>query len=279
MPGPGEGDRGKLVRADEASVYLELLAQLKVKVRFDVVSMVRSARDAAEDLGDLPPEHSYPSVSGGFDYTFPAEPPAEIPSDGQFHSIPLLARDASAKMWYVTVPREAPDAFRFAEVVNPLEAPLLEGPADVYTGGEFLMTVPLRETAPRGLLRLGLGVEQSIKVSRNTTFAEETSGLMGGTLNLKHDIRIELRNLLKAPAQVEVRERVPVTAEGEKEIKVTVGPVAPLWEPYDPDDASLKGGHRWLVSLKPGEAMPLHAAYTVTLPGKMELVNGNRRER
>jgi hypothetical protein len=279
MPGPAEGGRGRLARADEASVYLELLARLQVKVRFDVVATVRSARDSAEDLGDLPPEHNYPSVSGGFDYAFPAEPPAEIPSDGQFHSIPLLGRDATAKMWYVTVPREAPDAFRFAEVVNPLDAPLLEGPADVYAGGEFLMTVPLSETAPRGLLKLGLGVEQAVKVARNTTFTEETAGLMGGTLNLRHEIRIEVRSLLAATVQVEVRERVPSTHEKEENIKVAVTGVTPPWEAYDPEGEGLKGGHRWLVPVKPGETAQLRAAYTVTIPAKMELADGNRRER
>ncbi len=279
MPGPGEDARGRLVRTEEASLYLELLARLQVKVRFDVVDTVRSARDAADDLGDLPPEHDYPSVSGGFDYAFPAETPAEIPSDGQFHSIPLQTREAPAKMWYVTVPREAPDAFRFAEVVNPLEAPLLAGPADVYAGGEFLMTVPVRETAPRGLLRLGLGVEQAVKVARNTTFAEETSGLMGGTLNLRHEIRVEVRNLLPATVQVEVRERVPVTREKEEHIKVAVSGVTPPWEAYDPDGEVLKGGHRWLVPVKPGEAVPLRAAYTISIPAKMELSDGNRRER
>jgi hypothetical protein len=279
MPGPAESGRGRLARAEAASLYLELLAQIQVKVRFDVVSVVESARDAAEDLGDLPPAHDYPGSVGGFDYAYPAEPAAEIPSDGQFHAIPLLSREGPAGLYYVTVPREAPDVFRFTELVNPLDAPLLAGPADVYAGGDFLMTVPVRLTAPRGRLTLGLGVEEALKVARNTTFAEEASGLLGGTLNLRHEIRIELRNLLKAPAQVEVRERIPVTAEGEKDVKVAVTAVAPPWEPYEPEGEGLKGGHRWLVPVKAGETAALKAAYTVTLPGKMEIVGGNRRER
>jgi len=279
MPGPAEGGRGRLARAETVAGYIEFLARLQVQVKFDVAVVVEGARSAAESLGGLPAAHAFPSASGGFDYVYRAEPPAEIPSDGQFHSIPLLERGAPARLRYVTVPREAPEVFRFAELANPLDAPLLSGPADVYAGGDFLMTVPLRPVAPRGKLELGLGVEEALKVSRNTGFAEETSGLMGGTLNLRHEIRIELRNLLRAPVEVEVRERLPVAAMGEQDVKVAPGEVAPSWEAWQPEDSDLKGGQRWRVTLPPGAPVPLRASYTVTLPAKMELSGGNRRER
>ncbi len=279
MPGPAEKGRGRLVRPGGISLAMEMFADLQVQIRFDIAAVVSHARNSTLSLGPLPPDHRHPTVYGGFYYAFSSEPPANIPSDGLFHAIAVTSRAAEAKMWYVTVPREGPEAFRFAEVINPFDAPLLSGPADVYVGSEFLMTIPVRETAPKGYLRLGLGVEQAVKVARNSSFEEETTGLMGGTLNLKHKIRVEVANLLPAPIRVEVRERVPVTSPGEENVTVAISEATPPWEKFDPEGDRLKGGHRWLVSVNPGEKVPLQAAYTVTIPSKMELVGGNRRER
>jgi len=276
MPGPGEAGRGKLTRT-ELATRVEVFTEVQVEVRVDTVSVVQAARSDAAHLGDLPPAHGFPSSVEGFDYAYRADLPLDIPSDGRFHSIPILACEADARPYYVTVPREAADVFRFAEIDNPLGAPLLPGPADIYVGATFLMTAPLRLTPATGIIKLGMGVEQQIKVARNTAFAEEAAGLMGGTLNLKHDIDIELRNLLRVPAQIEVRERVPVTRDGEEHLKVTAT-AKPPWEPYDPPEGSLRGGYAWKVWVQPSEVMHLHAAYSISMPARMEIATGNRRE-
>ena len=262
----------------ELAASVEVFAQLRVKVRVDSVNVLRAACSEAAQVGGLPPAYAFPSSVEGFDYAYRAELPVDIPSDGRFHTIPIVEHETDSRPYYVTVPREAADVFRFAEIDNPLDAPLLSGPADIYVGNVFLMTVPLRLTPPKGVIRLGMGVEQRIKTARNTAFAEEASGLMGGTLNLKHDIAIELRNLLRVPAQIEVRERVPVTRDGEEHLKVTAS-AKPPWEPYDPPEGLLRGGYAWKVQIQPSEVMHLHAAYTISMPAKMEIATGNRRER
>lgn len=282
MPGPGDHGRGVLRPADEIETYMELLVQLHVEVSFDVRVAITQARKRAETIRDLPlpPNHSYPSTKAGFDYAYRAEAPIELPSDGQFHSLPLFTRNVDAHRLYVTVPREAQDVFRFAELVNPLEGILPDGPADVLAGGDFLLTTPLRDVAPGGLVRLGLGVEQALKVARNTTFEEQASGLMGGWLNLKHGIRVELTNHLSEAVEVEVRERIPVKSEEEKEdLEVEVSGVSPPWESYSPDDQpALKGAYVWRVSVPPQETKQLKADYSVRIASKHELSGGNRRE-
>ena len=177
----------------------------------------------------------------------------------------------------MTVPRETPDAFRFAEIANPVGAPLLPGPADIYIGNAFLLTAPLRLTPADGRIRLGLGVEQRIKVARNTAFSESASGLMSGTLNLKHEIHVEVRNQLRVPAEIEVRERVPVGREGDEQLKVSVT-AKPAWEPFDAVEGGVRGGYVWKVQVQPAEAVSLQASYTISMPAKMELSGGNRRE-
>jgi hypothetical protein len=276
MPGPDDAGRGKLARA-EAAATVEVFAQARVRVRVNAAALVQAAQRDAASTSELPPGHAVPSSPEGFDYAYGAPVPVDIPSDGRFHSIPIAECEADVRRYYVTVPRESPEVFRFAEIGNPMDAPLLPGPAEVYAGGSFLMTAPMRMTPPKGMIKLGLGVEQQIKVARNTTFAEEGTGIMGGSLVLKHEIDIGLRNLLRTPAEIEVRERVPVAREGEEHLKVTTR-ATPPWQPYEPPEESLRGGYRWQIRMAPTEETRLHAAYHITIPAKMEVAGGNRRE-
>jgi hypothetical protein len=133
------------------------------------------------------------------------------------------------------------------------------------------------QTPPRGRVEIGLGVEPAIKIARTTTFQEETSGLLGGSLALGHRVSVELRNLLPSAATVEVRERLPVVRKDDADVKVEVGTVEPAWEKWD-QEQTLRGGHLWKVSLDPGATRTLSARYTIKIASKLELVGGNRRE-
>ena len=206
-----------------------------------------------------------------------------MPSDGHFHSIPLGDKRTGCEPRYVVVPRESTDVFRTASVENPLEAPLLPGPIDVYLRGDFLLTTRLELTPARGRFSLGLGVEQAIKVARNTRYREESAGLMGGALLLHHQVTVEIRNNLPRPAPIEVRERIPVTVENDDDVEVKLGQASPSWEEWkqdkaSPGEAELKGGRRWRVTVPAGGKQELRADYEVKISAKHELVGGNRRE-
>ena len=202
-----------------------------------------------------------------------------LASDGQFHTVPLAVREGDCAQRYVVVPRESHDVFRYVEWANPLDGPLLRGPVDVLVAGDYLLTTALGPVPTRGTARLGLGVEQAIVVARNSRYHEDTTGMLRGTLALHHALAIEVRNNLATAARVEVRERLPVAPEDRDDVAVVAGEVAPPWEPYDPDDYALRGGHRWVVTVPPGATQALAAAYTVRLSAKHELAGGNRRER
>ncbi|ACY14518.1 mucoidy inhibitor MuiA family protein [Haliangium ochraceum] len=281
MPPPGAGGRGKLAPASGGELYLRELSRLEVRISVDVFAAIAHAAEHARSVvrKPLPPRHAVPRDEDGFDYAYPAEAPVDIPSDRSFHALPLSQHKVSGRSRYVVVPRETRDVFRFVEIASPLSAPLLPGPADVYIGEDFLVTTDVRATPPRGSLRLGLGVEQGIKVSRNTSFEERATGLMRGSLALRHHIRIEVANRLERAALVEVRERIPVPAiEDDSDVEVAALEASPPWQPYEQEDAPVRGAHYWLVELAPGEEQPLSAHYEVRIAGKHELVGGNRRE-
>lgn len=284
MPSARSRERGSLVVASRTDIYMELLVQHEVQVSFDVGAVIAHAVQRAQRTSQLAlPTHCQFVWSETYDYAYATDTPVDVPSDGTLHSIPLLARSGDARLDHVVVPRESCDVFRQVEVTNPLDAPLLPGPIDVYKAGDYLLTSKVELTPPRASLQLGLGVEQRVKVSRNTFYREDAAGLIKGSLQLNHQILIEAINHLSHPVELEVRERIPIARTDDDDIKVTVREVEPRWETFDPfpdkaSSAKLKGGYRWRVTLGPAEKQHLKAAYEVRISAKHQLVGGNRRE-
>jgi uncharacterized protein (TIGR02231 family) len=218
-----------------------------------------------------------------FDYSYGAAAKATVPSDGVFHSVLVQEGTGESKLRYVSVPRLASDVFRSANITNPFVAPLLPGPADVYLGSDFVVTSQLPVT-PRGAeMELGLGVEQRVKVARNTRYGEDSAGLLGGSRSLRHEILIEIENHLDHEIELDVRERVPAIAEDEEDIKVELGKVSPPWSSWEPalEDAGedrLRGGHHWVLVVDSRDKREMRVHYEIKISSKNELVGGNRRE-
>jgi uncharacterized protein (TIGR02231 family) len=219
-------------------------------------------------------------MAGAFDFAYLGSGRIDIPSDGQFHSVALLEENAEIDMRYVVVPREDTNVFRIAQLRNPLRSPLLSGSTDVYVDGEYILSTRINTVPPKGQMELGLGVEQSIKVARNTSFKEVRSGMSLVAFNeLRHSIHIAIANRLGRDARIEVRERVPVP-QADVKVDVTVTQVSPAWEKYEQQErnAIIKGGYRWQVNVPAGGETELTADYTIKTFVDNELVNGNRRE-
>lgn len=282
MPPPTARARGRLTAASRRDLYLEHRADPRTE-HVDVMSAVDAALQRARALDNRQISGHELVWSDAFDHAYPATARIDVPSDGELHVVPLLERTATCESLYVVVPRESPDVFSTATLDNPLDAPLLPGPVDVYVNGDFLLATRIDVTPARGQLSLGLGVEQAIKVARNTTFAEETAGLMGGSLILRHSIALDVRNNLARPAPLEIRERIPVTREKDDEVEVRVAKVSPKWETWEqdleePGEPPLRGGYRWRITVPAGGHEKLAASYEIKISAKHELHGGNRRE-
>jgi len=276
LPGAKHARRGRLRLLTRVEVYAEVLEDAGYEIGFDLRGAVRAAREPS--LDPLPKRHRWPTDVDGFDYAYRALAKVDVPSDGSFRGVPVHRSEGRAEPRFVTVPRESSDVFREVATPNLVDAPLLPGPVDVYVGDEYLLTRDLPLVPVGGTLRLGLGVEQRLKVARNSRYDEETTGLLRGSRELHHEVTIELGNHLAREALVEVRERLPTLREDEDEIEIRVDSVKPTWSSWDPDDHDLKGGHRWEVRVPAGGETTLELSYTIRIGSKHELVGGNRRE-
>ena len=275
--------RNRLQPVDSRRFYTETLARFSAVVTFDVMTVVAEAENRARAVAHLPlPGGTVDvrGVGGRFDFSYSADATVDVPSDGVFHSVAVGTRTGESSVLYVTVPREDSQVYRQALVKNPLPAPLVAGPAEIYVGGEYVLSTTLPSVAPSGDFKLGLGVEQAIRCARNTRYREERSGTkIVATNELWHDITIDLVNNLDREIVCEVRERIPQPAQ-DAEVVVEEGAITPAWEPYTQEERNspLEGGRRWRLTVPANSASKLSAQYVVKLYANNELNGGNRRE-
>lgn len=275
--------RGKLSIEQRHEAYLEILKRRKVVVTFDVMEVVQQAVANAQNCLSvkLPPGGiNVRTVAGSFDYAYSADGRVDVRSDGEFHSVALTSNSTDVDVRYVVVPREDTNVLRIAQLCNPLQAPLLAGPADVYVDGEYILSTNITTVPPKGQMELGLGVEQAIKVARNTTYQEARSGETLVAFNeLRHRTQIDITNHLPREARIEVRERLPIPADGAK-VDIQIDRVSPDWEKYEQQErgAPIRGGYRWRVQVPAREQTMLSVDYTVKTFVDSELIGGNRRE-
>ncbi|MBX3460435.1 MAG: DUF4139 domain-containing protein [Planctomycetes bacterium] len=213
---------------------------------------------------------------GMFDHQFEATTAVEIPCDGVAHRIRLLSKPAKSRMRMRCVPLADERVFREVELENPLEAPLLPGPVDVFMDGALLITAHVGAVDRGGTVRFGLGEEQRVSVVRNMRATEETKGLIGGKSAVLHHLSIEAASSLAAEVELELIERVPVTG---KEVTVDAVSSSPKAEPYKQEERGfpVKGGVRWLIKLPPGGKQELQLKYTLVFDKDYEVEGGNRR--
>lgn len=275
--------RGKLSLEQQSKVYLEILQRRKVFVSFNFMAVVQQAAVDAQQCiyVNLPPGGiNVRQVAGSFDYAYSADGRVDVPSDGQFHSVALMTNSTDVEVRYVVVPREDTNVFRIAQLRNPLQAPLLAGSADVYVDGQYILSTNIATVPPKAQMELGLGVEQAIKVARNTAYQEARSGETLVAFNeLHHRIQIDLANRLPREAQIEVRERLPIPDANAK-VEVQIERVSPPWEKYEQLERKMpiKGGYCWKVQVPAGEEKTLSVDYLIKTFVDSELIDGNRRE-
>jgi hypothetical protein len=284
IAGPDGPTRGRLAPAPASTwMFVGVRTQIDVHVQVDVVV---AALARAEQLADAIAHQAAPrdcvrvDAQGRFDYRYAAQAPADVPSNGAWTNVAVMTCDVELTPQYLCVPAVDPAVYRTLELTNRSANALLPGPVDVSDRGQFLLTTTLGAIGPgaRGP-RIGLGVEEGIAVARNVRFAESSGGLFGGTTVLAHEIEVQVDNRLASAVQLELRERVPVVAADEKDLKLEEHDAEPPWTAIDePEDGVLvHGQRRWRVTVAAGGRATLTGKYTIRIPNDRVLVGGNRR--
>jgi hypothetical protein len=276
--------RGKLYLEKQIESYLELVeftTKINLNQQSQLTSKIEQVISTRKHTITLPSKGvDVREIAGNFDYVYQADGRIDLKSDGQFHSVALTKKSTNFEVLYVVVPREDTNVFRIAKLTNPFKAPLLSSSCDVYVNGEYLFTSKIKTIPAYGKLDLGFGIEPNIKVARNTNYQETKSMIKLGMFNeFKHQITINITNLMSKKVNLEVRERIPIPDPNAK-VNVEITEVSPPWEKYEQMEGNkpIKGGHYWLRELGPKQEQTLSVHYTINTFADKEIIGGNRRE-
>jgi hypothetical protein len=263
LASPGQkNNRGRLARVpDDASRHEAYEAS-------DTIECLENPARTLDPLG----------TRGRFDHRYDAEGRADVPSNARPHRVHVQSAEGPAAARFRAVPRESAEVYREARIENPLRAPLLGGPVDVFLDGALVTTTSVGAVDRGGLLLVGLGVEDRLRVARNARVEESSAGLLGGSSLVDHHVTVDLTSSLGVPVTVEVLERIPVTDDKDITVKLTAAEPQP--EVYDQSDlgAPVRGGRRFRVEVPAGGKARMSYGYRVKLPARSEIVGGNRRE-
>ncbi|MDX9723412.1 MAG: DUF4139 domain-containing protein [Myxococcota bacterium] len=254
--------RGRLTRRAKLGAERWLR---QAQTELDAVAL---PRDVADPL----------AARGSFDHIYHGATRVDVPSSPRLHRLSLKQESAPSHSVFRAVPLLSLEVFREVLVDNPFAAPLLAGPVDVFIGSALLCTTRLSAVDRGGRLRVGLGVEERLRVSRNVRVDEGSAGIFGGTVVVTHEHSIELASALGFDTEVEVLDRMPISTD--EEIELTLKSSEPKSEPYEQAElgSPVRGGRRWKLALPAGQKRSIAWAYTLSYPTKREIIGGNRRD-
>jgi len=177
-----------------------------------------------------------------------------------------------AKFHYEAVPLLTEYVFRYARLNNSSGLSLLEGPANIYLGGDFVGrgTVPMMAQGQQAAV--GFGMDPQLRAWREFVAKKDSDEWIGGNRRTKLSYRLVLHNYSGKAVKVRLLDRVPLATD---QLKVEVSDAS---KPLSKDAEYLRvrrprGILRWDTSVPAGSAAgkPKTITYAYTLTYSKDL--------
>ncbi len=186
-----------------------------------------------------------------------AEAPADVPSDGRPHRIPMARFEAPAEVALVAYPELTPTVITKVTLVNGGSAPILAGPVELIRASGPVGRTSVLYVAPEERFELGFGPEPELRVKRSVEEDKEKSRVLSSWSSQGRTVKVTLSNLGDEARRIEVTERVPVSEIEKVEIEVAAKRTTRGATP------EADGFVTWTVELSPYGADELQLCYTV----------------
>jgi uncharacterized protein (TIGR02231 family) len=188
--------------------------------------------------------------------------PLAVPADGSPQKTSIARFSLDAVLDHLTVPVLAPEAYLRATATNTSSLLLLPGPARVFHGTQFTGETTLETVAAGEEIELQLGVDDQVRVERQLRRRSTSKAVIGGTRTIDIGYEITVENHRRGPARVTVKDRIPVSADGD--IKVRLREASPA-----PAEQTDLGELTWELRLDGGKAAEVRYRFTVEHPAQV----------
>jgi len=194
--------------------------------------------------------------------------PVELETGAEPRRVLVVQKRIPGTFVREAIPRYSDHVFVRGTLVNPLDVPILAGPADVYVesaparGGppvtNFVGKDSIHDVAPGEEFTMYLGADQSLKVEQEIT-KEVLTRTGSRKTKIRYTVSITSESFRKLPAELWVLDRVPVSRI--KDVNVRNIEVLP-----EPDEYDEEGLLTWKLTLGAGERAEIVSEYTVEFP-------------
>jgi uncharacterized protein (TIGR02231 family) len=211
-------------------------------------------------------DRSLPAVvAGGLDYVYPCPTRTSIPSTGERLRVPLSADTYPVQTFYEATPSLKKTAYLKAAVTNKGKRPILQGPANIFVGGDFSGQGQLKTTGTGGKIELPLGADEDIRILRQVVPKSVTEGLISKDEVTTYTTTIEVGNYKKKAVTLMVTDQLPKTRN--EDIEVEKGKMKP--KPTEGPDA--EGILRWKLNIPAGKTRTIQFSYRIKRPENWQL--------
>ena len=191
---------------------------------------------------------------------------SDVKGDGSTVRLFVARSRLPARFAWRTAPSLSPFVFRVAEVTNTAAFPLLTGSLDAFRRNGFIGRYPLERVPQGGAFELTFGLEDSMKVKRiPLEEVKRDAGLFNQHKRFRYAYRIEVANHGRAPEEVELVERIPVSELEDVVVEVEQDKTTSGYELKLPDGLVV-----WKVKLKPAEERKIELAFHVDVPASYD---------
>ena len=187
--------------------------------------------------------------------TFDIDIPYTILSNGKQHSVALKDTQLPATYSYITTPKLDTNAYLIAKVKNYGDYNILPGEANVVFEGMYVGKTYVNANANDDELRLSLGKDQNISVTRTMINDKSGSKILSSRKLQDFVYEISVRNNKKESISIIVEDQIPISSNTDIEITLS-----------DKGGATTdveKGKLTWNINLKPNETKKIRFGYQV----------------
>lgn len=192
-------------------------------------------------------------------YLLPAT--VSLNSDERPQRVVLGSNTLPAPLRLESAPRLDAAAYLYAEVKNPLPAPLLAGRWQLSRDGLYLGQHDAATLAPGASMPLGFGVDDAVTVKAVQVQDEQAEeGVLNKEQTLSRRWMFSFHNGHPFALPLVVRDNWPVSRN--QQLRIEPLPGSPAAEPV----ADAPGVQRWQLELAPGKTLELSPGYRVRYP-------------
>lgn len=178
-----------------------------------------------------------------------------IPSDGQYHNLPIQSKELKSDYMYYTAPSMSTTAFLVANITDWGDIELLQGQANIYFNGKYNGQTQIYPQTTKDSMEIALGSSKRIIVERKQLSAETEEGLIGNYVTKTFTYEIKLKNNLSKAATIRVEDRIPHSNDKDIEVKLISSDNAS----FNKDNSYLT----WDIDLQANQSKTLKFSFSV----------------